>query len=351
MVLANVLNRSSSSASDVLDDHNTIGWVSKVDLPDHEGVTALHLACKNPFNKLLVKLITKYGADPHRRDNKGRTPLHYACSFGRGDHVSYLISKHHADPMAADWEGKSALHHACEGGAPDIVKVLLKKYNADATVLDTEEVSPLHLACQKFQLVDIPKFMVSKHRGNPHAKDKSGQTPLHYAARGGSEAIVKYLVDTLKVDVNTQDKDGRTALHYAAPHKIVVPYLVKKGADVNIVDNEGKTALHHVANVDTGDYFDWSILMGRAGPNAVDAEGRTALHYATIQRRTVLVKFLMKAGAKADMLDHNLQSPLHLASADGADHSIALLLLKTYEKKKAHMNATPDQKSLLHFKV
>ncbi|XP_023554988.1 protein phosphatase 1 regulatory subunit 27 isoform X2 [Octodon degus] len=51
-----------------------------------------------------VKLLVKYGADIHQRDETGWTPLHIACSDGYPDIARYLISLG-ADREAANDDG------------------------------------------------------------------------------------------------------------------------------------------------------------------------------------------------------------------------------------------------------
>ncbi|XP_078509948.1 protein phosphatase 1 regulatory subunit 27 [Lissotriton helveticus] len=50
----------------------------------HEAVLAGNLEC--------VKLLIKYGADIHQRDESGGTSLHVACGEGHTDIARYLIS-------------------------------------------------------------------------------------------------------------------------------------------------------------------------------------------------------------------------------------------------------------------
>lgn len=52
--------------------------------PIHEAVLTGNLEC--------VKLLVKYGADVHQRDEDGWTALHMACSDGFPDIASYLLS-------------------------------------------------------------------------------------------------------------------------------------------------------------------------------------------------------------------------------------------------------------------
>ncbi|KAM6049616.1 protein phosphatase 1 regulatory subunit 27 isoform 1-T1 [Theristicus caerulescens] len=55
------------------------------------GMAALHEAVLTG-NLDCVKLLVKYGADIHQKDENGWTPLHMACSDGYADIARYLIS-------------------------------------------------------------------------------------------------------------------------------------------------------------------------------------------------------------------------------------------------------------------
>ncbi|XP_062031464.1 protein phosphatase 1 regulatory subunit 27 [Lepus europaeus] len=55
------------------------------------GLAALHEAVLSG-NLECVKLLVKYGADIHQRDEEGWTPLHMACSDGYPEIARYLIS-------------------------------------------------------------------------------------------------------------------------------------------------------------------------------------------------------------------------------------------------------------------
>uniref|UniRef100_A0A667WY23 Protein phosphatase 1, regulatory subunit 27a n=1 Tax=Myripristis murdjan TaxID=586833 RepID=A0A667WY23_9TELE len=54
-------------------------------------MAALHEAVLTG-NLEVVKLLVKYGADVHQRDEDGWTPLHMACSDGFPEIASYLLS-------------------------------------------------------------------------------------------------------------------------------------------------------------------------------------------------------------------------------------------------------------------
>ncbi|KAF7471390.1 hypothetical protein GHT09_017495 [Marmota monax] len=80
------------------------------------GLAALHEAVLSG-NLECVKLLVKYGADIHQRDETGWTPLHMACSDGYPDIARYLISLG-ADRDAANDDGSRAGRSApSPGGA------------------------------------------------------------------------------------------------------------------------------------------------------------------------------------------------------------------------------------------
>ncbi|NXT77268.1 PPR27 phosphatase, partial [Zapornia atra] len=68
------------------------------------GMAALHEAVLTG-NLDCVKLLVKYGADIHQKDENGWTPLHMACSDGYADIARYLISLG-ASPEATTDEGE-----------------------------------------------------------------------------------------------------------------------------------------------------------------------------------------------------------------------------------------------------
>lgn len=63
----------------------------RVDTLFHSGMAALHEAVLTG-NLEVVKLLVKYGADVHQRDEDGWTPLHMACSDGYPEIARYLLS-------------------------------------------------------------------------------------------------------------------------------------------------------------------------------------------------------------------------------------------------------------------
>lgn len=83
---------------------------------------------------------------------------------------------------------------------------------------------------------------------NVNAKDKDGQTPLHYAVKHGTPEACAALIEN-GADMGTKDKYGDTALGMAASSgkAETCAVLIGKGADVNAKDGDGNTPLHCAA--------------------------------------------------------------------------------------------------------
>jgi hypothetical protein len=95
--------------------------------------------------------------------------------------------------------------------------------------------------------VKLVEFLVSK--GNSiEQKSLSGETPLHFAARSGSDEVVRFLINS-RANKNAQAKHTQaTPLMLAAEAKqdSTVKLLIALGADRSIQDTFGKTVADRI---------------------------------------------------------------------------------------------------------
>ena len=102
--------------------------------------------------------------------------------------------------------------------------------------------------------VQAAKELVSSGGWQPaHAVDKHGNSALMWAAGGGHESVVRWLLEDCGVAADRCNKDGRTALMWACKngHCETVRYLVEDGgADVTLRMKDDSSA------------FDWAVLGG-----------------------------------------------------------------------------------------
>jgi hypothetical protein len=144
------------------------------------------------------------------------------------------------DPDERDGKENTVLHATAQGCCLDVVKLLLgykRKPNINARNKDNK--TPLHYAAECSNM-EIARLLL-EYGADPHAKDKYGATPLHYAA---SASVAKLLIER-GVDPNVVDNNGETPLHYAARScRIdVMRALIEHGADINVKNNNGETPL------------------------------------------------------------------------------------------------------------
>ena len=135
---------------------------------------------------------------------------------------------------------------------------------------------------------------------NVYEDNKTGVTPLHFAAKYNSGIdVLKYLIEQ-GADVNAQTDVCSTPLHYATAHNsnpAVMGYLIEKGADINARNMYGVTPLHLAARV-SDDVTQYLIDQG-ADINAKDNAARTPIDFARAMNREDCEAVLRKAGGKS----------------------------------------------------
>jgi hypothetical protein len=137
-----------------------------------------------------------------------------------------------------------------------------------------------------------------KNVQNPNARNQNGDTLLTYAI-----IMQKYFV-VASLLAKGADPNMPNALKYT-PLDIAIEMLdfksiellVKNKADVNYLDNFGRTYLMHAARVGFLPAVELLVERG-VDINAMDDDGFTALSIAYRHKKEIIVKFLLKNGAK-----------------------------------------------------
>ena len=114
------------------------------------------------------------------------------------------------DPNTVDQQGTPALMRALQEQSYRAAEVLADHPQIRAEVRSPRDESPLMLAALRGQDALVVK-LVSKGA----AVNKSGWTPLHYAATGGHVRIAAFLIGA-HADVNAESPNGTTPLMMAA---------------------------------------------------------------------------------------------------------------------------------------
>lgn len=143
------------------------------------------------------------------------------------------------DPNTVNPEGLPALVLAMRVPAPHVADLLVGWPKTQVEVRNAQDESPLMLAALRGQL-DLVKKLVA------HDADinKSGWTPLHYAATGGHVPVIEYLLDN-SAYIDAESPNGTTPLMMAAMYGSpeAVKHLIQAGADLHVLNGAGLSAL------------------------------------------------------------------------------------------------------------
>ncbi len=137
-----------------------------------------------------------------------------------------------------------------------------------------------------------------KYIENPDATNQSGDTILTYAILTQKYPIMAAIL-ARGADPNLPNALGYSPIDIAVELLDIkaLEILVKNKADINYFDSFGRTSLMHAARVGFLPAVELFVLQG-ADVNTMDNDGFTALSIAYRHQKEIIVKFLLKNGAK-----------------------------------------------------
>lgn len=143
------------------------------------------------------------------------------------------------DANTVDPKGQSGLLVALGEPALKAAQVLVDWPKTDINKLNLKGESPLMLASLRgYQ--DLAQKLIKKGAD----VNKTGWTPLHYAASGGQLAIISMLLEN-SAYVDAESPNGTTPLMMAAMYgtPAAVKLLLQEGADPQLKNQQGLTAI------------------------------------------------------------------------------------------------------------
>ena len=199
------------------------------------GVTALMEAAANG-NAAIAERLLAAGADANAASLEGETPLMAAARAGDAAVVKMLL-KHGATLDSKEaWKGQTALMWAAAANRGEAAAELVHA-GADLNARST-----------------VWTIKPRKNEGGNLVSNqpRGGLTPLLYAARQGSLATAKVLVEA-GANLNLAEPDGISPLVMATinAHYDLAVYLLEAGADPNIADKWGRAALYAALDMQT----------------------------------------------------------------------------------------------------
>lgn len=156
--------------------------------------------------------------------------------------------------------------------------------------------------------------------------NEQGETALHLAA--GQDAYLTQEVLSHGFDINLRNVWGETPLMCAvnAGNVDIVTFLLKNRADVNAVDDQQATCLHLAASKDESGSMTQLLLRRNPDVEIRDGVGLTPLSLAAFNGNDVVVRWLLKFGARPEAKELDGFSALHYACMQ-ANHGFMSRLL------------------------
>ena len=153
------------------------------------------------------------------------------------------------DANTLDPKGQNGLSTALREPSLKVATMLIEWPKTDLNALSAQGESPLMLASLKGQL-DLVEKMINKGAD----VNKTGWTPLHYAASTGQVKVISLLLEN-HAYIDAESPNGSTPLMMASMYgtAAAVKLLLEEGADPLLRNQQGLTALQFAQSANRPD--------------------------------------------------------------------------------------------------
>ncbi|XP_032230305.2 transient receptor potential cation channel subfamily A member 1 [Nematostella vectensis] len=318
-------------------------------LTDHQGLTCLHRAAKFNHSRI-VNLLLDQNVEVNPLDDTGKTPL--MCAVFRGcEKAASVLIRRNASLRVRDNHDRNVAHLAV--GCNATLQLILKHEKLDLSLVKEKDKSgstPLHYAAKGGYPLDV-ELLLSRKRELASLTNANEDTPLHIAVCNGWLNIVQLLLEGSNVRmVNWLDKNERTPLHLAAKHGHVdiVDFLLHTGASIQR-DRYGQTALHLAAWVGSLPIVDLLLSANFFCLNQKDEKQEMALHLAVQAGHADLVEHFLNLKDQ-DLTVNNIDKNILDMAIDHQHASVAMVMANSKRWREVFLppcNGSPSQMELL----
>jgi ankyrin repeat protein len=303
---------------------------AEIDVGSGELGTPLHFAALSGGTEAVLFLLDQ-GANADAMDSQMMTPFMKACEVGKETTAQILVNRTTDVMLQAQDTLRTALHSSILMGIDETSKLIIAAaLNVD--VPDANGVTALIMACDVQLFANEPVIQLLLDRGaNINAMETTGETALALACKGGRTWVVRELLQRGASLDQEQQRFDQTPIYYACHrgYAEILKLLMDHGATINSSKRPVENQLF-VAAVGSGSEAVTKLLMESDPAHflfAKTSRRESALHIACkMGLSSVIVQWLVDAGAENDGVDIDERSALHHAVLAGNYELVHILL-------------------------
>lgn len=244
-----------------------------------------------------------FGGDFTNGDNDYGMPLPYFAIAGGNSEIIHLTEQLGCQ-FVSDVLFSSIVFHQYS-----IFEWLVSNKSCDLNVRDMNGDSIAHLAV----LTDNIKVLMYMNDNDilENELDRYNMSLLHYAAKYGSIAVVKLLIE-LPMNNSSQNENHKRVVSFS---KVIINPISSSKFSINAKDTRKMTPLHFATKYRNREIVEILLSNQAVDLNARDSNGWTPLHFAVNSKNAEMVKlFISNPRIDLNLRNNQRTTPFQMAS-------------------------------------